>query len=459
MPLSFKNRIAFNYIVSGAILIAFVFFIIFSVISFSVNKHVNQEIAIELQSHLDDLKIDSHDSYLLKINEWGDRENNEVSVNPVFIEFFDKNKKPINKTPNLNKFDLKLQPESKNEAFVDAELNGIEIRQIQRIIYKKNKQIGYVIVAMSKADLEIIPILKNVLFILFPLILVLLFFTARYFAGRSIKPINAIIETSNSITRENLSSRIKLPENKDELYQLSTKINELLDRIENAIEREKQFTSDASHELKTPLAVLKGTLEVLIRKPREKQEYEEKINFCIEEIDRLNYVVDQLLLLARFENQKQNIKKEDIFLNALLLDSLSLFSNEIKEKVLKITTKLDSDTMITSDSYLIGIIFNNLISNAIKYTSEKGEIELQSYQTNNTIIYSIKDTGIGIPQNDLDKIFNSFFRSTSLNDLEIKGTGVGLSIVKRLCDLLEIKITVSSQENYGTTMILEFKNN
>ncbi|WP_321538772.1 histidine kinase dimerization/phospho-acceptor domain-containing protein [Flavobacterium piscinae] len=132
---------------------------------------------------------------------------------------------------------------------------------------------------------------------------------ARFFAGRSIKPVQTIIETSNQITKDNLKTRIPLPQNKDELFVLSENINSLLNRIENAVDREKQFTSDASHELRTPLAVIKGTMEVLIRKPRNEAEYKEKIRFCIDEIDRLNTMVDQLLLLARFENQKSNSKK------------------------------------------------------------------------------------------------------------------------------------------------------
>ena len=134
---------------------------------------------------------------------------------------------------------------------------------------------------MSLEDFEIVLILKNILLISFPIILILLFLIARFFAGKSIQPIRTVIETSNKITKDNLQTRIPLPQNKDELYILSQNINNLLDRIENAIEREKQFTSDASHELRTPLAVIKGTMEVLIRKPRNQQEYEDKIQFCI----------------------------------------------------------------------------------------------------------------------------------------------------------------------------------
>ena len=100
--------------------------------------------------------------------------------------------------------------------------------------------------------------LKNVLLVIFPVIILLLFFIARFFAGRSIRPVNSIIETSSQITQDNLQMRISLPSNKDELYILSQNINHLLDRIEHAIEREKQFTSDASHELRTPLNAING---------------------------------------------------------------------------------------------------------------------------------------------------------------------------------------------------------
>ena len=222
---------------------------------------------------------------------------------------------------------------------IDTKLNSIPIRQIQTPIINKGKIVGYLVVAMSLEDFQIVLILKNILLITFPLILILLFLIARFFAGKSIKPVQTIIETSSQITKDNLKTRIPLPFNKDELYVLSENINHLLDRVENAIDREKQFTSDASHELRTPLAVIKGTLEVLIRKPRNQQEYEERIQFCVSEVDRLNHMVDQLLLLARFENQKQNIKKETIYLNALILDNLIRFSDKIDNKKIKVMSR------------------------------------------------------------------------------------------------------------------------
>ena len=456
LSFSFKNRIAFNYILSSSILIAIVFLSIFNIVKYSVNKHINEEIQEELYKHLDDVSTDFNDTYLIQVDQWRAREHNTISVNPVFVEFYDTNKQLIDKSPNLNNTDVELLENDKNNKFTDTKLNGIPIRQIQTPIINKDKVVGYLVVAMSLEDFEIVQILKNILLISYPIILILLFLIARFFAGRSIKPVRTIIETSSQITKDNLQTRIPLPQNKDELYVLSLNINNLLDRLESAIEREKQFTSDASHELRTPLAVMKGTMEVLIRKPRNQHEYEEKIQFCISEVDRLNHMVDQLLLLARFENQKQNIKNESVYLNAIILDNLTRFSDKIESKKLKINTEFSEDFYFQSDNYLVSIIISNLISNAIKYSNKNGEINIVLVKINNQISFSIADNGIGIAPEDIDKIFNSFYRSNVITHTEIKGTGLGLSIVKRLCDLLKIEIAVESKLNQGTTFILNF---
>jgi len=303
--------------------------------------------------------------------------------------------------------------------------------------------------------------LNNLFFILivaYPLILLVLFLIARFIAGRSIKPISAIIETSNIITKDNLKSRIPLPINKDELFTLSRTINNLLDRVENAIEREKQFTSDASHELRTPLAVIKGTLEVLVRKPRNAEEYKEKIDFCINEVNRLNNLVDELLLLARFENQKQTLKIEKVSLNALFLDVISRNSTLIAEKRIKCKAHFSEDYYINTDSYLFCIIVNNILTNAVKYSKNNGEIIFDIKEKDNKIICSISDHGIGIAKEDLQKIFDQFYRSKSNQHPEIKGTGLGLSIVKRLCVLLQIDLHIESEEGKGTRVELGFTN-
>ncbi|MDI6048971.1 HAMP domain-containing sensor histidine kinase [Flavobacterium sp. XS2P24] len=453
--LSFKNRIASHYIVTTALLIFVVFFIIYSIVKFSVYSHVNNDITSEVDKHLSEIEIVGNTFHLIHKEEWKEREHNTLDVNPVFIQFVDQNRNVIEKSPNLKKSSLIFNENNAENKLFDTKLADNSIRQIQVPIYQKTKIIGYIIIAMSLEDATmVLNNLFEVLLIVYPLILMVLFFIARFIAGRSIKPISSIITTSNIITKDNLTSRIPLPQNRYELYILSQTINNLLDRIETAIEREKQFTSDASHELRTPLTVIKGTLEVLILKPRNPAEYEEKINFCVTEVDRLNHLVDQLLLLARFENQKQSLKIEKVYLNAIFLDTIARNSTAIQSKNITITTNFSRDYYIETDSYLFLIIVNNLISNALKYSNQNGKLTVHIKSVASRIECHIIDSGIGIPADDLENIFNQFYRSQSNAHPEIKGTGLGLSIVKRLCSLLTIDIAITSEENIGTRVVL-----
>jgi signal transduction histidine kinase len=460
MPLSFKNRIALNYIINTGLLIVVVFSAIYFTVKFTVYNHIDENLMIEIQDHLKEIRVENKKVIFMDAEEWEEREHNSVDVNPVFVQFFDLNKKTIEKSPNLKNETLVFQDSVEHFQLFDTQLLDHKIRQIQVPLHIKSKKVGYLIIAMSLSDsAKVLKNLFDTLLIAFPIILLMLFFIARFFAGRSIKPINAIINTSKIITKDNLKTRILLPKTRDELYVLSKTINNLLDRIEDAIEREKQFTSDASHELRTPLTVIKGTLEVLIRKPRNNKEYEDKINYCIKEVDHLNILVDQLLLMARFENQKLNINKENVYLNAVILDVLTLNSEKINSAKIDVTFEAKEDFYIYSDNYLLVTIIRNIISNAIKYSNEKGKVLIELKKENDIINCTISDQGIGIAKEDLESILNPFFRSESSLHSEVKGTGLGLSIVKRMTELLHIKFKIESEIGVGTTVILTFDDN
>jgi len=335
-PLSFKNRIAFNYIITTALLIFVVFFAIFSIVKYSVYVRVNNEIKEEVAKHLKEIEVVENCVLLIREEQWKLKEFNRLDASPAFIQFVDELGTLVEKSPNLKQKQLHFYPKVKENKLFDAKLDNISVRQTQIPLYQGTKIIGYLVVAMSLEDS--VMVLNNlfiIMLIAFPVILIILFLIARFIAGKSIKPINSIINTANFITKDNLESRIPLPQNKDELYILSQTINNLLERIENAVIREKQFTSDASHELRTPLAVIKGTLEVLVRKPRTEEEYKEKIGYCVSEVNRLNHLVDELLLLARFENQKQNQKLEQVNIVSVVSDTLARNSAHIKDKKIK----------------------------------------------------------------------------------------------------------------------------
>ncbi|UFH34826.1 sensor histidine kinase [Flavobacterium acetivorans] len=453
--LSFKNRIASHYIITTALLIFVVFFVIYSIVKLSVYNHVNSDISKEVNSHLNEIEIKNNSFYLIHAKEWEEREHNTVEVNPVFIQFLNKKGEVFEKSPNLKNETLFFDKNIADNVLFDTKILNNKIRQIQVPIFQNDRIIGYLMIAMSLEGASmVLQNLSEILIIAYPLILLILFLIARFIAGRSIKPISAIIETSNIITKDNLKSRIPLPQKQDELYVLSQTINKLLDRIETAVERERQFTSDASHELRTPLTVIKGTLEVLVRKPRNQEEYQDKINYCVKEVNRLNNLVDQLLLLARFENQSVQI--ESISLDTIILDVISRFSAVIQAKNIQVITPFPNEMFVKSDRYLASTIIENIVSNAIRYSNENGQLIIRLTESGGRISCHISDTGIGIPKEDLEKIFHPFYRSKASNHPEIKGTGLGLSIVNRLCKLLNISIAVTSQEHIGTQVTLNF---
>ncbi|MDP5198893.1 cell wall metabolism sensor histidine kinase WalK [Flavobacterium sp. DG2-3] len=455
--LSFKNRIALNYIVGTGLLVLVVFSAIYFIVKLTVYNHIDENLNTEIQDHFKEIKEENGKIIFMDAEEWEEREHNSVDVNPVFVQFLDLNKKIIEKSPNLKNEKLIYHENKDHFQLFDTKLLGNKIRQIQVPLHLKSKKIGYLIIAMSLSDSsKVLDNLMDTLLITFPIILLILFFLARFYAGRSIKPINDIIETSKAITKDNLKSRIPLPKTRDELFTLSKTINNLLNRIEDAIEREKQFTSDASHELRTPLTVIKGTLEVLIRKPRDSKEYEEKINYCINEVDHLNSLVDQLLLMARFENQKQNILKENVYLNAAILDVLKLNAEKIKSGRINVILDASEEFYIYSDNYLTVTILRNIISNAVKYSKPDNEVKISLSRENHKIVCTVSDHGIGIAKKDLESILNPFFRSDSLNHSEIKGTGLGLFIVKRMTNLLQIKFKIESEIGKGTKVLLVF---
>lgn len=457
MSLSFKNRIAFYNLVSAAALIAIVFAVVYSIVSLSVNYDINENLNTEIRYHQEYVANQPPDDpMLVEPGEWDETEHNEIDVNPIFVQIFDSSGSRYEKSNNLKDENLKFRPKETEIYSEDTHLVEIPIRQVQAPLVNHGNKVGYVIIAMSiEEEVRVLGNLSRVLFIAFPIVLLALFFITRFIAGKSIRPAVDIINTASKITNSNLSERIELPVNKDELFELSTSINQLLDRIEDAVVRERQFTSDASHELRTPLAVIQGTLEVLIRKPRESAEYEEKIRYCINEVNRLNDLADQLLLLARFENQKAALQIESVAVDEVLMQVLERYSSKMISKNIALDFECTDRYWIRSDAYLVSVILDNLISNAVKYTGENGSIAITLAREKDTVACRIADNGAGIAPSDLQHIYNKFFRAESQRQA-VKGTGLGLSIVKRLCVLLQAELKIQSELGKGTEACLLF---
>lgn len=454
--LSFTNRIAFYFILSTGILVFIIFFVTYQIVSTTVNNRVDENLRAEASHHFSELEAINGKLGFRDLDEWKEKEHDELNVNPILVQIVDESGNLIEKSPNLKKEQLQLKKGLSGYQIYNQSLNSDLIRQVQIPFYDGKLIAGYLLVAvpLEAADM-VLRNLKEVMLLTYPFSLLILFFLAKFFASRSIRPVTEIIQIAETIDRENLSSRIKLPVNKDELYQLSETINHLLDRIENAVLREKQFTSDASHELRTPLSIIKGTLEVLIRKSRSEEEYKDKIGYCIRETNRLNDLIDQLLLIARQESKKLNINTVNFNISNLFLEVINRYSTKIAEKGSQVSFDFSKEILIHSDYKLLSIILSNLLSNAIKFSPENSKISVTISEKNKVVTCEISDEGIGIPENELNKIYEKFYRTSLSGETVAEGSGLGLSITKRLCDTLDIKLEITNNANGGTKAVLQ----
>lgn len=457
MELSFKNRIALYYLLATASVVTVVFLLIYFVVQTAVYRELDDDLSYEAHKHATEIFIRNDSIFFKNKNEWAEREHREVQVNPVFIQLVNSAGKTMDKSPNLMGDALTFDPSRAFDLHFETGLNQQQIRQIQLPIKQDAQLKGYILAAMSlEGPKLVLASLKKLLLWLFPAVLAGLFFITRFLAGQSIKPVQLITSTTNRITQNSLDERIALPAIRDELFTLTSSINELLERIQKALQREQQFTADASHQLRTPLAILKGTLEVTLRRTRTPEEYQEKINISIQEIDRLSVLADQLLLLARFDSETSAIVPEKVRLLPLVEHIVKRYQPFLDKKTQSIKVEIAPNLEVNAAPYYLDLILENLLTNAMKYSPEGKAISIRAWSKNGQVSLSIRDEGIGIPPEHQEQIFHPFFRSQALEHKAIKGNGLGLSIVKKACDALGIKVTVESTPGEGACFQLDF---
>jgi signal transduction histidine kinase len=459
MILSFRKRIATHFMLATALIILLVFGTVYFIVQESVYYNLDKDLSFEANKHLGEVGFIGDSIHFINMNEMKEIEHREIQVNPVFLQIVGKDGHIYDKSPNLKEQHLNFRSDHRNEDHFNAKLNQRNIRQLQIPIKSQQGVVkGYIEAAMSlDASLMVLSNLRITLLILFPIILIGLFFITSFLAGRSIIPVVSISETTNRITRNNLNERVALPTSKDELYDLSSSINSLLGRIQDAMIREQQFTSDASHELRTPLSVLRGTLEVLIRKPRTQEEYETKIQTSLQEIDRMALIIDQLLEIARFDSNPELSSNSSIAIDSLLIEIGAHRKLEITGKELLLVTDNQCDELISVHYFYGRLILDNILGNAIKYSATGGTIFIRIYPDEQGVNCEITDTGIGIKEEDLTQLFHPFFRSDALNHKEIKGTGLGLSIAQKAAAVIGASISISSEFGKGTSVNVHFK--
>lgn len=456
MNLKFKTRIALFNTLAVAVTTALVFLVIYFVVNDTSHSHFDEHIAIERQEIMKSITIQNDSIILSKMSIWYKHSLRRIEVNPLFVQITDKKGKIIFRSANLLNKEKLEKPRKKNKTYYLGSINQQSIRLGWFPITNKNgKPIGELILAISSEGAHnVLNKLIWTLIISFPAVLLILFLASSFAASRAIRPVNRLIRTASRIRDTNINTRLTLPPHKDELYDLTKTLNELLMRIETSMVQQKQFTSDASHEIRTPIAAIRGTLEVLVRKEREPKVYTEKISGIIKEFDRLNTMLDQLLQLARIGSEKMLKRDEKIYLDEIINYSLRKWKRAAFEKDISIVSHVPKIVWVTADRVYLELILDNLTSNAIKYGNNHGNIFFNWYSDVNTL--AIQDDGIGIPQEHLPYIFNRFYRADESRSSANLGNGLGLSIVKKLAHIQGIEINAESVLNVGTTFYLQF---
>ena len=320
-----------------------------------------------------------------------------------------------------------------------------------RILYYPVSEHTIVSIGESLKDVdEDIVILKRLALIFFPFILAITGVMSWFLAGRALSPMVQIKSLAEQIRHGRLEQRIAVGVKGKEVDDLVRIFNEMLDGIQHSVEAQRRFTSDVSHEIRSPLTSLRGNIEVALRKKRTTEEYEELLRNNLSDITRLSRITDDLLFLARADNNILELRKHWFDVNQLLKHIIE----RLRYDGLSIVEKYDGNLEVYGDSSILEQAFKNLISNAIKYTPRGGTVTITTEKEGDYAKVAISDSGIGIPEDEIPHIFERFYRVDKERSRKMGGTGLGLSITQWIVNAHGGQILVKSAIGAGSDFIV-----
>ncbi|MDD3521074.1 MAG: HAMP domain-containing sensor histidine kinase [Actinomycetota bacterium] len=441
--LTIKTRITLWY----ALLLLFIL-VIFNVFIYMVTSRIlmknNEDLLLEDTRQV--FSIIQSEGYLLRF----ETPYKIIATNSYFVIFDSSGKTSLAS---------EIQPEIISLPIEKEQVRYVSVNNIRWVVADTaikidDKTVGWVRVSRSlEFTMSLLKNLKIIIFVSIPFYILLASFGGFFLASRALRPIDRITKIAKEISKGDLSRRIKMKNSNDEVGRLADTFDEMLDKLESSIKKERQFASDASHELRTPIAVINAQVEQALSSKRKVDEYREALNTVGNEGRKMNHIISQLIMIYRSEEGRYKFNFESIELNEIISDIVEEFKTIADTKKIKINFKPNNNIMIKADQTLITRLFINLIENAIKYTGENGEISINTGKDDKNANVIIDDTGIGIAQKDMPYIFDRFYQAESSRSEN--GTGLGLSIVKWIINIHKGFIDVKSNVNKGTTFIIK----
>ena len=292
--------------------------------------------------------------------------------------------------------------------------------------------------------------------VIFMLVLGVLFSAAAGFfiARKGMQPLKDITSAIRRIRSTKLHERVNPSLWPRELTELASSFDQMLDHLQNSFSRLSQFSSNIAHELRNPINALMGEAEVILSNPRTSQEYQHHIELNLEEYDKLANIIKSLLFLAKAESTDIIIEPTVFDVSAEIKSMLEYYDALIEQQNIAVTCQ--GTTSLNADLSLFRRVISNILSNSIRYTPPGGKIDISIGHYNDTVSVQIRDTGIGIEESAIDKVFDRFYRSDKAKTASGQGTGLGLAIAKSIMDLHGGSIQIQSTPASGTTVTLTF---
>ncbi len=338
-------------------------------------------------------------------------------------------------------------------------------RNIVRIATQRVTIVGegksYVVVVSQSLKLltEQLEALRRILLMAVPLALVLAGLGGWFMARKSLLPVVAMSESARHIGAENLAQRVPISNPRDELGQLASAFNELLERLQNSFTQQRQFMADASHELRTPLSVIRTAAAVTLEQPtREESEYREALTMIARQAARVTRIVDEMFTLARADAGKRELRRTDFYLNELVAETSAAAALLAERNGVTVKCIATKETRFCGDEELLRQMILNLLDNAIKFTPPKGRISVELSKNDSRHIITINDTGIGIPEEAQAHIFERFYRvdqsRSRSQQTNGSGAGLGLSIARWIAEAHGGSLELLHSDSTGSTFVV-----
>lgn len=308
-------------------------------------------------------------------------------------------------------------------------------------------QVGMSLQSVTETRVRFLMIMGGLL----PVGLLLAGFGGWLLARRALQPVVRMTEAAQRISAERLAERVEETGAGDELDHLAITLNQMLTRLDAAFSQIRQFSASASHELQTPLTILKGELEVALRSPRTSEEYRAVLNSSLEEVERIAQLVEGLLLLSRAEAGVLKMDRQPVDLTQLLEEVCSRLKLLADSRSIELRLGATRPISIVGDRERLRRLLLNLTDNALKYTDPGGTVTLSLGRDERSAVIAVADTGIGIPPEEQGKVFQPFYRTFEARSHAENGTGLGLAIARSIAAAHGGDIAVASTPGRGAT--------